>query len=75
MVACGCQRDEPGTYCGSLCGGAGNPLNPDQWVVFGRRGVDEMSHMWVGITNLEQGEYERLMAERRQRIAAQQDGG
>ena len=56
---------------------AGNPLNPDpdQWVVFGRRGVDEMSHMWVGITNLEQDEYERLMAERRQRIAAQQDGG
>ena len=59
---------------------AENPLNPDptQWVVFGRRGVDEMSHMWVGLTNLEQEEYDRLMAERQQReqpIAARDDGG
>ncbi len=46
-----------------------NPLNPDpnQWVVFGRRGVDEMSHMWVGVTNLEQEEYDRMMAERQER--------
>ena len=59
---------------------ADNPLNPDpnQWVVFGRRGVDEMSHMWVGTTYLEQEEYERLMAERQERqrrIAALEDGG
>ena len=59
---------------------AENPLNPDptQWVVFGRRGVDEMSHMWVGITDLEQEEYERRVAERQQReqqIAARDDGG
>ena len=33
---------------------ADNPINPDpeQWVVFGRRGVDEMSHAWLGITYL-----------------------
>ena len=59
---------------------AENPLNPDpdQWVVFGRRGVDEMSHMWVGITELEQEEYDTMMEqrqERRQQTAAQDDGG
>jgi hypothetical protein len=55
---------------------ASNPLNPDpnQWVVFGRRGVDEMSHMWVGITELKQEEYERMLEARqrdRQPIADQ----
>ena len=59
---------------------ADNPLNPDpnQWVVFGRRGVDEMSHMWVGTTELDQEQYDRLMAERQERqrrIAAREDGG
>ena len=46
-----------------------NRLNPDpnQWVVFGRRGVDEMSHMWVGITYLEEEEYERMKREREDR--------
>ena len=31
---------------------AANRINPDpdQWVVFGERGVDEMSHAWIGIT-------------------------
>ena len=55
---------------------ASNPLNPDpdQWVVFGRRGVDEMSHMWVGITELEKEDYERMLEERqrlRQPVADQ----
>lgn len=56
---------------------ADNPLNPDpeQWVVFGRRGVDEMSHMWVGITELEQEEYDRLVAERTARLVSEQDQG
>ena len=57
---------------------AANPLNPDpdQWVVFGRRGVDEMSHMWVGITELDQKEFERLVAERKATYVTQdgQDG-
>jgi len=54
-----------------------NPLNPDpeQWVVFGRRGVDEMSHMWVGITDLQEEEYERLVAERRAKLISQDQGG
>lgn len=44
-----------------------NPINPDpeQWVVFGRRGVDEMSHAWLGITYLNEEQYEQAIAERR----------
>ena len=46
---------------------AANPNNPDpsQWVVFGARSVDEMSHVWLGITYLEDAEFERLVAERK----------
>ena len=29
----------------------GNP-DPNQWVVFGQRSVDDMAHMWVGMTYL-----------------------
>ena len=45
---------------------AANEINPDpnQWVVFGRRGVDEMSHMWVGISHLVEEQYQMLLAER-----------
>ena len=41
----------------------GNP-DPDQLVVFGRRSVDEMSHIWIGRTFFEQVEFDRLVAER-----------
>lgn len=53
---------------------AANPLNPDpeQWVVFGRRGVDEMSHMWVGITDLTTEELESRVAAREARLQAAQ---
>lgn len=46
---------------------AANPLNPDpdQWVVFGQRGVDEMSHIWLGMTYLTDGQYDEMAAERR----------
>ena len=43
-----------------------------------RRGFDEMSHMWAGITNMEQDDYERRVAERQEReerIAARDGGG
>ena len=45
---------------------ANNPINPDpdQWVVFGARGVDEMSHAWVGVTRLSEEDYQRLLRER-----------
>lgn len=45
---------------------ADNPYNPDpnQWVGWGDRTVDEMAHNWVDVTYLGQEEYERLVAER-----------
>ena len=47
---------------------AENPINPDpeQWVIFGRRGPDEMSHMWIGITYVPDEELERLVSQRKQ---------
>jgi len=46
-----------------------NPLNPDpnQWVVFGRRGVDEMSHAWVGMTYMNEEQFQQAVSERRAR--------
>ncbi len=43
-----------------------NPNNPDpeQWVGWGDRTVDEMAHAWVDVTYLEQEDYEMLVAER-----------
>jgi len=43
-----------------------NPNNPDpeQWVGWGDRTVDEMAHAWVDVTYLEQADYETLVAER-----------
>ncbi len=43
-----------------------NPYNPDpnQWVGWGDRTVDEMAHNWVDVTYLGQDEYERMVAER-----------
>ncbi|HJO12129.1 MAG TPA: cytochrome c, partial [Gammaproteobacteria bacterium] len=52
---------------------ADNPNNPDprQFVIFGQRGVDEMSHLWLGITYLTDDQFERLSAERRRNLTAQ----
>ncbi len=46
---------------------ANNPINPDpeQWVVFGRRGVDEMNHAWLGMTYINEEQYGAAIAERR----------
>ena len=46
---------------------AQNPNNPDpeQWVGWGDRTVDEMAHAWVDVTYLEQTDYERIVAERK----------
>ncbi len=43
-----------------------NPNNPDpeQWVGWGDRTVDEMAHAWVDVTYLEQEDYDTLVAER-----------
>ncbi len=56
---------------------ANNPINPDpdQWVTFGQRGVDEMSHAWVGMTYLDEATFGQLVAERQERrqVASNQD--
>ncbi len=50
---------------------AANPNNPDpdQWVTWGQRTGDEMSHAWIAVTHLDDETYEKLLAERE---AAQQ---
>lgn len=52
-----------------------NPNNPDpeQWVGWGDRTVDEMAHAWVDVTYLEQADFERLVAEREAK-AAEEEG-
>jgi hypothetical protein len=51
---------------------AANPNNPDpdQWVGWGDRTVDEMAHAWVDVTYLEQEDFDRLVAERKAARAA-----
>ena len=34
-------------------------------MIFGRRGVDEMSHAWVGITYVNEEQFAQAVAERR----------
>jgi hypothetical protein len=43
-----------------------NPNNPDpdQWVLYGQRSVDDMAHMWVGVTYIEEEDFERMVEER-----------
>lgn len=50
-----------------------NPNNPDprQWVGWGQRTADEMSHAWIAISHLDDETYEELLAEREQQSAAQ----
>ena len=45
----------------------GNPNNPDpdQWVDYGSRTADEMSHFWIAVTHLDQEGYDRLVDERK----------
>lgn len=47
---------------------ADNPNNPDpdMWVEWGDRTADEMTHIWVALTHLDQEGYEELLAERDQ---------
>jgi mono/diheme cytochrome c family protein len=46
---------------------AANPNNPDpnQWVGWGDRTVDEMAHNWIDVTYLEQAEFDSLTAARK----------
>ena len=48
---------------------AGNPNNPDadQWVDGGSRTADEMSHMWIAVTHLDEEGYEKMVEEREEK--------
>jgi hypothetical protein len=42
-----------------------NNPDPEQWVGWGDRTVDEMAHAWVDVTYLEQEDYDKLVAARK----------
>lgn len=46
---------------------ADNPNNPDpnQWVGWGQRTADEMSHSWIAITHLDDETYQELVEQRK----------
>ena len=46
---------------------ANNPLNPDpnQWIGWGDRTVDEMAHNWIDVTYLDQDEFDKMVSDRR----------
>jgi hypothetical protein len=48
-----------------------NPSNPDpeQWVGYGDRTVDEMAHAWMNVVYLSDDEYNKLVAERKAKAA------
>ena len=46
-----------------------NP-DPDQWVGYGDRTVDEMAHAWMNVVYLTDAEYTALLAERKQKAAS-----
>jgi len=42
-----------------------NNPDPDQWVGYGDRTVDEMAHAWMNVTYLNDAEYQAIVAERK----------
>jgi len=49
-------------------GNKNNP-DPDQWVGYGDRTVDEMAHAWMNVTYLSDQEYKDLQTERKAKLA------
>ncbi len=47
-----------------------NNPDPDQWVGYGDRTVDEMAHAWMNVTYLSDQEYQQLIAERKAKSAS-----
>ncbi|OLC75390.1 MAG: hypothetical protein AUH72_20450 [Acidobacteria bacterium 13_1_40CM_4_65_8] len=46
-----------------------NNPDPDQWVGYGDRTVDEMAHAWMNVVYFNDDEYQALQAERKAKIA------
>jgi hypothetical protein len=47
-----------------------NNPDPEQWVGWGDRTIDEMAHVWIDVTYLEQADFDKLVAERKSRARA-----
>jgi hypothetical protein len=52
---------------------ASNKYNPDPWVGFGQRTIDDMSFSWVTMYYLTPEEYEQSVRERRQKPTTNQN--
>jgi hypothetical protein len=50
-----------------------NNPDPDQWVGYGDRTVDEMAHAWMNVVYLNDEEYKALVAERKAKTAKPTD--
>jgi len=48
---------------------AANPNNPDpdQWVEYGSRTADEMTHTWIAVTHLDEEGFDQITAERKEK--------
>jgi len=46
-----------------------NNPDPDQWVGYGDRTVDEMAHAWMNVTYLTDDEYKQVQADRKAKLA------
>jgi hypothetical protein len=46
-----------------------NNPDPEQWVGYGDRTVDEMAHAWMNVVYLTDDEYKALAAERKAKTA------
>jgi hypothetical protein len=55
-------------------GNKNNP-DPDQWVGYGDRTVDEMAHAWINVVYLNDDEYKALTEERKAKAAKDITGG
>jgi hypothetical protein len=52
-----------------------NNPDPDQWVGYGDRTVDEMAHAWINVTYLNDAEYNALLAERKAKAPKEATAG
>jgi len=46
-----------------------NNPDPDQWVGYGDRTVDEMAHAWMNVVYLSDGEYHQMLTDREAKLA------
>ena len=52
-----------------------NNPDPDQWVGYGDRTVDEMAHAWINVVYLSEEEYNALIAERKSKTSKETNAG